>query len=223
MQYLLVENRQSVLLGPINWKPRFIQSEFDDLEVPFMVPPVEQGYINVDQVLGENSTTGIEIFPLVEVNVPAIDEVYQHLAGPFYTYQDNQAIANYQALDLDIGVIKQNLVNLTASVRYTKENAGTKYNLNGTEVTLTTERLERGKYFNLLNVVGDSAINWKFPEGFFQVSKTDVQAIVTTISSYVQSQFDWEVEMISQINSATSLDQLKAIQVLPPQQTPKVE
>ena len=47
--YLLVENRQIVHLGPIPWRHRFIQSELDDLEVDFVVPQSEQGYIKINE------------------------------------------------------------------------------------------------------------------------------------------------------------------------------
>ena len=91
MNYLLVENRQSgnpsILLGPIVWKPRFIQSEIDDLEVDYKVPPAEQGYIKIND--------NLEIIPVIEATDAGEDPLYEGLAGPFYNYTDTTDTFHY--------------------------------------------------------------------------------------------------------------------------------
>jgi hypothetical protein len=62
MNYLLVQNKQMVILGPITWRQRFIQTEINDLiddgelTIDYTVPATEQGYINIGD--------GFEIFPV---------------------------------------------------------------------------------------------------------------------------------------------------------------
>jgi hypothetical protein len=211
MQYIIVENQTTVLLGPLFWKPRFIQSEFDDLEISYVVPPVEQGYINVDQAIGNGSSTGIEIFPIVDATVPVIDSVYQTLSGPFYTYSNNEAVSTYTSANLDIGSVQNNLLSKLADARYTKEVAGTNTVINGTTVTLTTDRALRGQWTDLLATVGTSTVNYKFPEGFINVDQTAAQQIVNAVFSYVQTQFTWEQGLAAQIQSANTVAALQTI------------
>jgi hypothetical protein len=51
-----------VILGPITWRQRFIQTEINDLiddgelTIDYTVPATEQGYINIGD--------GFEIFPV---------------------------------------------------------------------------------------------------------------------------------------------------------------
>lgn len=216
MQYVIVENRSIVLLGPITWKPRLIQSEFDDLEIPFKVPPVEQGYINVDQSIGEDSSTGIEIFPIVEASAPPIDPIYQQYAGPFYTYSETEATLTYEVLDLPLHQVQNNLISIAADVRYKKEIAGATLVINGSKVSLTTDRSLKRQYTDLLNSIGDSTVNWKFAEGFIQITRDIAQQMVSAVASHVQAQFDWELNILTQIKSATDVEQLKMLEILPP-------
>ena len=79
MKYILVQNQTTVLLGPMYWKPRMLQSELDDIEISYIVPPAEQGYILV------NSDPLIEIFPITETITPEFNSLIEHLSGPRYT------------------------------------------------------------------------------------------------------------------------------------------
>lgn len=213
MEYILVKNKTTVLLGPTTWRQRFIQSEFDDLQVPYVVMPIEQGYINVDLAIGNDSATGLEIFPIVSTSVTA-EPLYQELSGPFYNYTDNIATQTYNVNDLPLTVIKSNLKAIAANMRHAKENAGTTLVIKGTPVTLATTRAARINYADLLvNVTLTTIpIAVKFPNGFLTLDTTQLQLINTTIYNYVQAQFSWEATIDETINAAINIEVLHHIQ-----------
>jgi len=217
MDYLLVKNQTIVLLGPMNWRPRYFQLEINDLvengdlSFQYTVPPAEQGYINVGD--------GIEFYP-VNLTVPAYDPNFQYLAGPFWTFDNTTnfvAIGTYNVLTLDIPPIKDNLKQKAAIIRYEREQLGTSANnvtSNNLSISLYTDRDNRNQYITLLNSIGDGTINFKSNQGFLQLANTDIQNIVAAVNDYVQAQFNWELSIQNQINAANTIDELKAIVIV---------
>jgi hypothetical protein len=224
MQYVITQNQSQVLLGPIDWKFRFIQSEFDDLyengEIPtqFAVPPVEQGYINVDQILGNGSNTGIEIFPITTSNLPNIDPMYYDLVGPTWTFANNQATMTYTSQPKAINIVQDTLMNITANERYRKENLGTSVTLSSNVIIqVPTDRVNRMVFNEMLNSIGNNTIYYKTSNNsFIPIVQQDVQNIVNTVFTYVQNQFTWEANTMNSIMTANSISQLLNIQILPP-------
>lgn len=203
MNYLLVENRQTILLGPIVWKPRFIQSELDDLEVSYIVPPVEQGYIKIND--------NLEIIPIVEAPDPGHDPLYEELAGPYYTYTDNTATMTYNKVDRKLDDVKGNYKQLAAAARYARETSGTSAVVGDNIISLATDVASRANYLNLLNTVGEGTINYKTNGAFVALNATDLQALVDAVNVHVQDAFNWEKGILDQIDAATSIEELKAI------------
>jgi len=209
-QYLLVLNQEQVILGPFDWKQRYIQSEFDDLyeneEISFkyQVAPIDTGYIDVGG--------GYEIFPLTNIVSPDIDPNFEQPIGPFYTYDNNEATATYQKTDRNIIDIQNTIKTVAASLRYTKEIAGTITIVQGTTVTIDTSRDGRAIFVQAYSTMGDSdVIGWKFPECWLNLTKSDLGICVGAGVAYVQSQFAWEQNIDDQVNNASTVEELKNI------------
>jgi len=209
MQYLIVLNQEQVLLGPIDWRPRFIQIEFDELfenrEISFQyqVPQVEPGYVEVGE--------GFEIFPIVNTEMPDMDPMFEEPVGPFYTYDDNQAFTTYQKQDRLFGHIQGSLIEIAVRVRNTKENAGTTVKVTVGEINVPTDKDSRIHFLTLLSSMGTNSINYKLGAEFVPLTPIDMQTIVNTIHDYVQAQFDWELTIATQINNTSDIDKLKEI------------
>ena len=212
MKYLVVENRQSVLLGPTFWKQRFIQSEFDELEVEFSVPPVEQGYIRVNDTY--------EILPVSDPVGPAVDPLYEEMVGPFYTYGTDNATATTGVQALSVERIRSNLKAVSATERYTRECAGTTVTIGGVVRALSTNRDARTQFESLLSNIGNDQVNWKFSTEFASINKSDVTSIVSAIQNHVQAQFDWEKGIHDSIDAASTVEQFKAIVIVTPRSVP---
>lgn len=210
MNYLLTQNRQTVILGPMPWKQRFIQSEINDLidsgdlTVDYQIPATEQGHINIGD--------GFEIFPCA-VNTPDIDHNYQYLIGPTWSYTDNFVTGSYQVGDIDISIVKSNLKNIVATKRYSKQNQGTTVTVANTTFSVATDTDTLNQFVSLANATGTDTINYKSPVGFISVTGSDIQSIVNQINTYIQEQFTWEMTMGQTIDVASDVTTLQSIQI----------
>lgn len=212
MNYLIVRNKQFVLLGPMIWRQRMFQSIindlFDDGDITqkYDIPPIapESNYLD----LGE----GLEIFPVTSSNVPDHDTKYFELAGPYYTYKNNQASESYNVVARSLDQSKSILNGIVTNNRYIKEQAGIKLTIQGQEVTIDTARGSRDIFMQTYLAMSDTeTINWKFPEAWIAVTKSDMGYIVTSGKNHIQGCFDWELEKHNEIMAATTVAELQEI------------
>lgn len=209
MQYVLVRDRQFILLGPIEWRARFIQSELNDLGIDYTVPQTEPAsYLKIND--------NIEIFTAT-VKIPNHDPIYEELEGPYWNFDNNFADGWYYPRNKNLEHAKGALKNIAAAERYKKEIAGTKLTINGTEISVDTSREGRALYNQQLASMSTStSIDWKFPEAWLTLSKTNMNAIVTGINTFIQDQFTWEKSISDAIDTATSREELTAITIVEP-------
>jgi hypothetical protein len=207
MNYVLVQNKQTILLGPIDWRYRFIQSELDDLEVDYTASPTEpNGYLKINDEL--------EIYP-VTLEMPSYDGMYQHLSGPHWEFIDEKALGEYVVLDRDIQFIKNDLKELASNERYKKQNAGTSLTLQDTEIFVDTSVDERNVFVHkILTMTDEETAHWKFSNVWLNVTKLELNTVLTTITNFVQEQFVWEKNIVDQIESSQTIDELKSIRIL---------
>lgn len=202
MNYILVENREIVHLGPISWRPRFIQSELDDLEVDFIINPTETGYVKIND--------NFEIIPITIDSTPPYDLQYQHLSGPFWNYSDQEVEMYYTVHDLDLESVKNIFKQQVPPIRYRQEIAGTKININGMDLSLDTSREQRNIYIQQYMSMGDNdTVNWKFPEAWMTLSKQQMFDVVTAVNNWIQTQFQWEIWALSQIDACQTVEEVK--------------
>lgn len=235
--YILVENRQIVHLGPFAWnKYRMLQSELDDLEVSFTVPPVEQGYIRIND--------NFEIFPITDIVSPEIDPNFDQPIGPTWTFNDDHVIGTYEKQDKPLVEVRNTIKSVAAAIRYGKEAAGTKViivpevtgevsvpKLNeetgvfeetietriittAVEVTADTSRDGRAIFVQVYSTLPDGAsVDWKFPEGWMNITKKQLGLIIAGGFTYIQEQFVWEKSVGDSADAASTMDELKVIYV----------
>jgi hypothetical protein len=207
--YIIVQNRETVLLGPMSWRQRMFQNEINELidngelTINYEVPPAEVGYVD----LGDN----VEIFP-VEMLVTEYDPNFESLSGPFWTFDNNVATGSYTKQDGDIALIKGNLKNILASIRYTKEQTPFVTTVQNTEVTVDASRENRNIFVQKYQFMADNdTVEWKFPEGWLTLTKQELGSLVITGATFIQQQFDWEKGYADQIDAATTIAELKTI------------
>jgi len=213
MKYVLVQNKSQIFLGPIDWRPRFIQSEIDtlleegDLSQQYTVPPVEQGYIQL--------ADGFEIYPITSIIDPAdFDPKFDDLIGPVWSFENNEARMSYTKQDRQIDAVRSSLKEIVAAERFIKENAGTMINIQSNDVFLDTSREGRNIFVQKYFLMGDAdTVNWKFPTCWLTLTKTDLGQLVTAGVKYIQDQFDWEKNLVEQIDSAQTVGQLRSIKI----------
>ena len=207
--YLLVENKQIIHLGPIAWRPRFFQSELDDQEINFKISPAEPelGYVNIND--------SFEIFAIITDSQPeGYDPRYYDLAGPYYTYVDNQAHSRHDMVLKPISQVQEQLKQITMNLRYQKEIAGTKVTIQGTEVSVDTNRGSRDVFVQQYMLMpADQTTIWKFPEVWLTLTKADLGACVAAGVTHVQAAFNWESSTVASIMAASTMSELQALEL----------
>lgn len=208
MQYLLVQNRSSVLLGPVFWQPRFIASVLADAGVDWTPPPV--GPESVQQI-----TDSAEIFPVIGITQPAYNPVFEQLAGPYWDYSDAGAVGHYNIVQRELSAIRSTLLDQTATERWRREIAGIQYTIGDQTVTVATDRESRNIYTQkILSLDDTTTVQWKFPQGWVIVTKADLIALLGAIDAHVQAQYDWEAGIVAQISAAQTVTELQEIVII---------
>ena len=208
MQYVIVENQQTILLGPMDWRQRMFQSELDDLEIDFQLSPSEP-------MVYQKITDEVEIYPVGTITVPEVNHTFEHLSGPFWAFNDGLAIGRFDVHTSDLDVIKANLKNEVAAERYRRQNLGTTITIGGAVISVGTDTESLNKYVSLANAISES-INYKSDAGFVTLTKENLQSIVDAINTYIQTQFNWELTTDEAIDTATTLEELKEIIIVVP-------
>ena len=115
-------------------------------------------------------------------------------------------------------IIKDNYLARAAAERYNKETTSFKVVIGGKEYTQITSRDDRGIFILLMNSIltPNKTLSWKFVEGFVDLAKADVTAVLTAYVNHVQTRFDWEKTKLDTIKASTTKEQIKVIEIAPP-------
>jgi hypothetical protein len=197
-----------VLLGPIDWNPRFIASVLrDDLDLN-QTPTV---------LLSDEQRVPYDILP--NVRVRKVEQVFadinpkiQRHEGPFWSYENDVGIATYTAVAKSIDLVKGELKNAVASERYKREVSGINVTVQGIELFCDTSRENRDVFLQKhLALTSQETVNWKFINTWLTLSKEELIEIHNQITAHVQSCFDWEAEKNIMIDSCVTLEELNTI------------
>lgn len=213
--YALVVNNK-IQVGPRSWNRGFFLDYLEDealdtSDLPRSAP--KEPVITYDwSLLLITDTTYPDPF----------DSVYEQLVGPFWTVHSNHVTGLYNKTDSSINLIQGTLKNIVASNRYKVETGKLEYTFSdGQVVSLYTEREERMIYLNTLQALPDGmTVSFKFKDGVFRtgVTKVELQEIVNLGMTHIASVFEWEANKVAEIEAATSISELKAIELLHPSQ-----
>lgn len=220
MKYVITDHNQQgfVLLGPIDWRPSYISAILsDEYDEEINVSFADEQKIPYDVIPYVKVRKCIETYENIN---PKIEK----LNGPFWSYDDSnseyQAVAAWTKGDKDIDLVKTELKSVAASIRWDNENKGTKLTVQSTEVWCDTSRANRGIYNQKYTTLNDGdMINWKFGNTWLNISKSDLKILMDAVNNYIQSCFDWESNISSQIDACTDLMSLDSIVITNNQQT----
>jgi hypothetical protein len=197
-----------VLLGPIEWNPRFIASVLQtDLDLPMKPSVTDSDKNKVPYDIIEN----VRVRPVV-FDIPEHNPKIQHLIGPYWSYTENEATASYVVENRNIDLIRSELKQQVAAERYNREVRGTKITIQEQEVSVDTTRENRDRYAQKYLLMGDTdTIEWKFPEGWFTLTKEELGSVVTACDNHVQSAFNWELNKSIEVDAAVDHETLNSV------------
>lgn len=208
--YVLTQNDQ-VILGPIQWNSRMFESAIeDDAETLVKIAPSDKDLLPLVYDNGVKIRLADEVRPEINAKIQCYD-------GPAWAFTDTVGTATYFAVDKNIDLVRGELKNILAAERYRREVAGTTAVIQGQTVTVDTMRGTRDVFVQQFLLLPDTGTSeWKFPEGWLVLTKSDLGACVAAGVSHVQSQFGWEALLVAQIDAAPTLTELDALEIIPP-------
>ena len=211
--YALV-NGQELLLGPISFNYRMINSVLEEeLEVDFRV--TSQDYQSVPLSFTED----IKILP-ARNEVPEHDPRFQTVSQTSHEITDTEVVFYYGVSDKPLEQIKGEYKAAVAPERWNKENTTVTVTINDNEITISTSRDNRLSLVSKL-LSGDGPYNFKFNDGVWEeISKTDLQTILTEIDTVVQAAFDWELAKLAEIDACENGEAVYAVVIVPPVEPP---
>lgn len=205
--YALIHDSQ-LLLGPIQYNYRLINSDLEDLEIQKRVTP--RDYENVPITLDENTST--YLLPAVQI-IPEHDLRFQEPGNfEWEIIQENgipvRVEFTYTISDKTLEKIKQEYKTLIPPRRWEKENKILTLTINNVEVEVSTDRDERTQFATKLvscSNVENASHDYKFRNGAWSViGCTELQYILEQIDHEVQEAFDWEHTKLQEIDACTT-------------------
>jgi hypothetical protein len=203
--YVLLDNSQ-IKVGPRQYAYSFFQDYLNNKSIDFSLP---FDYTQQDTIVINDE---IKIVKVQEPTIPSYNPLIEQLAGPYYdlTVEPITGYFNIEPRHLD--AIKNELISLVAAKRYEKEMVGFEMTLQNNVVKINTTKEERATWHQMLSVIGDGSIKFKFSSTLWMdLTLIDIQSVVSEIVQYVQDCFIWEANIISQIELAADSSALLTI------------
>jgi hypothetical protein len=199
--------KNRVLVGPMGWNRGIFQGSLEKEKIITILPRV------APQQLPYIVNNDAKIMVVFE-NRPEINPMVEYYYGPLWEINDDNVVANYEVNDIAIGAARNNFKTLAAEERWKKEITGTKINIQDTEVTIETDRETRNIFVQKYSIMGENeTVNWKFPERWLVLTKSELGQVIGAGATYIQSCFDWEKSISDQIDFATTKEELLQIQI----------
>ncbi len=197
--YALV-NGQELLLGPIAFNSRMINSVLEEeLEVEYRV--TTQDYKLVPIVFTED----IKILP-ARNDIPEYNSTLEIAYQSSHTITDTEVIFNYEVRNKSLEQLKDEHKALIKPERQRKENTIITLTLNDTEISVSTSRESRLELISKL-LGNEGPYNFKFDNGIWlEITKTDLQYIISQIDLKVQEAYEWELAKLEEIDACETLN-----------------
>jgi hypothetical protein len=206
--YALV-NGQELLLGPIAFNYRMINSVLEEeLEVEYRV--TSQDYQNVPI----HFTEDIKILP-ARNDIPEYDPRFQTISQTSRTITDTEVVFTYTISNKTLEQIKDEYKAGVKPERQRRENTSIEVTINNSAITVSTSRESRLEFISKL-LGNEGPYNFKFDDGtWVQISKVDLQYIISQIDSKVQEAFDWELAKLQEIDACETKEEVYEVEIVP--------
>lgn len=200
--YALVDGSM-VLLGPIKFNYRLINSVLEeDLELGYRVTSNDE--VKVPIIFDEN----VKLLPARNEYSPFYDPKYHEHSGPEVLVREKEVVFVYGIREKSLEQVKDEHKLKISPIRKEKENATIKLNIKNLNIEVSTSRENRIALTSKA-MGGDGPYNFKFSrDTWIEITKEDIQFILTEIDKKVQEVFDWELEKIKEIDSCETIDEV---------------
>jgi hypothetical protein len=205
MEIALIHNN-SLILGPMGFNVRMINSELEDLELEDRI--TTQSYTNIPIHFSDELTHLL----LIEKEIPGYDPNYYNLGNFNWEIieEDNVPIKvklTYPLVEKTIEEVKYSRKQEVTAERKQKENKIISLTINETEIKIATSREERLILASKLSA-SPGLHNYKFSNTWLEITTENLQYIISEIDKVVQSAYDWELSKLQEIDACQTLDEI---------------
>ncbi len=213
MEFALIHDNQ-LILGPIGFNVRMINSELKDLELSDKISP--QSYIDVPIHFSDNLT---HLLPIEKI-VPENDPKYHNIGN--FTWeiieensQPTKVIFTYTISDKTLDEVKNVRKQEVPLVRREKENNIITLTINSVDIEVSTSREERLMLASKITA-SPGPCNYKFGNTWVEVNTVQLHQIIEEIDSKVQEAFDWELSKLQEIDACTTINEVYDVVIREP-------
>ena len=219
MEIALIHNN-SLILGPMGYNVRMINSELEELEVEEIIAP--SSYTDLPIHFSDGLT---HLLPL-EKDVPAHDPKCHNVGNFSWEIIEEDSVPTkvlltYPITDKTLEEVKELRKQEVSPYRKEKENTTITISVNDTEVEVSTSREERILLASKL-AASPGPHNFKFQNTWLEITTEELQYILNQIDIKVQEAFDWELSKLQEIDACETIDDVYDV-VIREQQEPLVE
>ena len=213
--FLITNLQHHVIIGPRpDWHQKLFQhavdEEFENGDIPHAV--TIPGAAPTSNTTLNNS---VIVYHVTDIGITGdYNPKIQKLDGPYFTFTDI-ATSNLIAVNKDIVQVRHELKEIAANTRWIREIKGTTITLQGSTVSLDTNRGSRDIFLQAYQLGSNGAV-WKFPSCWLTLSNAELGLIVEAVMGHVQTCFVWESTIDAEIDAATTLTALDKIVVVDP-------
>jgi hypothetical protein len=205
MEIALIHNN-SLILGPMGFNVRMINSELEDLELEDRI--TTQSYTSIPIHFSDELTHLL----LIEKEIPGYDPNYYNLGNFNWEIieEDNVPIKvklTYPLVEKTIEEVKYSRKQEVTAERKQKENKIISLTINETEIKIATSREERLILASKLSA-SPGLHNYKFSNTWLEITTENLQYIITEIDKVVQFSYDWELSKLQEIDACQTLDEI---------------
>jgi hypothetical protein len=211
--YALIHNNQ-LILGPMKFNVRYFNEELEDLEIDYNVTSnsVSQVPLHIDDVT--------HIIPVRE-EVPEHDPKFSKLLSFSWSIvrDENEVpielLLTYPIANKTLDEVKEEIKQYLKPERQRRENSTINVEIGQNTVQVSTSRESRLDYISKF-MSSSGPHNFKFSNDIWlEVENQHLENIIREIDSYVQQQYDWELNKINEIDSCTTIEEVYNVEIFP--------
>lgn len=201
---LVYDNK--IVVGPRDYRFTPFNAFLIKQNITFDLPKI---YESNEMINGGSFT----ILPVTSTIIPNLGK-YDQLAGPTFQISSNSITETYTAIPKNVEAVKNEMIAKVSENRYIKETSDIKLNIQNTDIIIEADRMNKMMIIQITGLMNDTDINnFKFPKSnnWLPMTKTDMMTIVESFIIQTQNAFDWEQNIISQINNSNNFEKLDLI------------
>jgi hypothetical protein len=221
-EYLMVKNNDldngENYFGPFKYDNKKGQRGLDWLSVtdytfPTSIEMYQKGLLPIDAPLKINDS--VNMYRVQYEDQPQLDNFYQYHEGLKWVVQDGKAVGTYEVISRTVDEIKNLLHNQLSQKSFKNQIAGADLIVKGNSVKVNTDLVSRTTFFQrALMMDSDSSEEFKLNNGdWFTLTKEEVNQVLAGINDYIKSILADESVTSGQINSCTTIEELKQVEV----------